>query len=178
MNDRKDGFMKGSSFAVKGGFTLLELLVVIAIIMLLGGLLFPAFSSARETARKTKAKADVRQLDMAFKAVLLDYRTWDDAKVSSFKDSGGKDVTLSVVNYLNGTDTGNNTKRVPYMEFDQKSLDATGNFIDPWKQMFKVALGDASVAPGGTTLYRQVAAWSLGKKGTSALYSDFIKSWE
>ena len=171
--------MRVKHLATEKGFTLIELLVVIAIIMILGGLLFPAFTAARETARKTKAKADVRQLDMAFKAVLLDYRTWDDAKVpGGLKADAGETVKASVVDYLNGTDTANNTKRVPYMEFDQKSLNTARDFIDPWKQAFKVAIGDVSVAPGGTTLYRQVAAWSLGKKGTSALYSDFIKSWE
>ena len=170
--------MRVTHFINGKGFTLIELLVVIAIIMILGGLLFPAFTTAREMARKTKAKADVRQLDMAFKGVLLDYRTWADANVSStVKIPGGGTVSKSVVDYLTGTDV-NNTKKVVYMEFDQNSLDASGNFIDPWKQPFNVALGDNSVAPGGKTLYRQVAAWSLGKKGASALYSDFVKSWE
>ena len=175
--------MRVKHFINGKGFTLIELLVVIAIIMILGGLLFPAFTAARETARKTKAKADVRQLDMAFKAVLLDYRTWsgtDGANVpgSLYTTSAGPggSVDQNVVEYLNGK--GANTKKVVYMDFDQKSLDASGNFIDPWKQPFKVALGDTSVAPGGTTLYRQVAAWSLGKKGALALYSDFVKSWE
>jgi prepilin-type N-terminal cleavage/methylation domain-containing protein len=171
--------MAARSFIGKMGFTLLELLVVIAIIMLLGGLLFPAFTAARENGRKTKAKADVRQLDMAFKAVLMDYRTWTDAQVpGSIKTAAGGPVGSAVVNYLNATDIANNSKKVVYMEFDTKSLDAGNNFIDPWKQAFRVALGDSSVAPGGTTLYRQVAAWSLGKKGASAVYADFIKSWE
>lgn len=176
--------MKAKYFTGGQGFTLIELLVVIAIIMMLGGLLFPVFMAARESARKTKAKADVRQLDMAFKAVLLDYRVWTGAGGANVPGSlyaasggGGGSVNSSVVNYLKGTDAAN-TKKVPYMDFDQKSIDASGSFIDPWKQAFKVALGDTSVAPGGTTIPRQVAAWALGKKGAAAQYGDFVKSWE
>lgn len=165
---------------MKKGFTLIELLVVMAIILLLAGLLFPAFNQARETARKTRAKADVRQLDMVFKAVLLDYRTWSAAAVPG-QDPNGKPVDSAMVGYLRGA----NSKSVVYMEFDKSSLDASLNFVDPWKisgvaQPYQVALGDASVNPGGmVSLPRQVAAWSWGKKGkTGALLSDCIKSWE
>ena len=64
----------------KIGFTLIELLVVIGIILILGGLMFPAFSAAREFARKAKAKTDVKQTEIAFKAILSDYRSWQGAK--------------------------------------------------------------------------------------------------
>ena len=168
--------MNRPSFGEKG-FTLIELLVVIAIIMLLAGLLFPAFTGARETARKTKAKADVRQLDMAFKAVLMDFRTWSIAGIGPTPT--GMAVDNTTVTYLKGT----NPKSVTYMEFDQKSIDAsTGGFVDPWKiNIYQVALGDSSVTPSKapSALPRQVAAWSWGKKGqATALYSDYIKSWE
>ena len=60
-------------------FTLIELLVVVGIIMLLMGLLFPAYIGVKQTAKKAKAKADVKQLEMAWKSVLSDYRTWANA---------------------------------------------------------------------------------------------------
>lgn len=175
--------MKALHFDNKKGFTLIELLVVIAIIGLLAGLLFPAFAAARETAKKTKAKADVKQLDMVYKAVLLDYRSWSKAAVSP--SATGMNTDNTVVLYLGGQPAPSNPNGVRYMEFDKGSLDASGNFIDPWKQMYRVALspdsGDSSVTPPNAPapLPRQVAAWSWGKKGEAmALYSEYIKSWE
>ncbi len=47
------------------GFTLIELLVVIAIIAILAAILFPVFARARETARGSTCKSNLKQLLVA-----------------------------------------------------------------------------------------------------------------
>jgi prepilin-type N-terminal cleavage/methylation domain-containing protein len=159
---------------VKGsGFTLIELLVVIAIIMLLAGLLFPAYRHVRIVARQTKAKADVKQLDTAWRAVLIDYRGW------STIGSGLHAMEGTAVTFLQG----GNTNGVIYMEFDGASINA-GRFVDPWfhairapNNIYQVYLGTGGqITYGAAQVARELGAWSLGADGVQS--SDDVKSWE
>ncbi|HEY0867037.1 MAG TPA: prepilin-type N-terminal cleavage/methylation domain-containing protein [Fimbriimonas sp.] len=58
---------------MRRAFTLIELLVVIAIIAILAAILFPVFAQAKESAKKTRALAQMRQLGTAVMMYAGDY---------------------------------------------------------------------------------------------------------
>jgi len=57
----------------RSGFTLIELLVVIAIIAILAAILFPVFAQAKESAKKTRSLAQMRQLSASVMMYAGDY---------------------------------------------------------------------------------------------------------
>ncbi len=59
--------------ASSAGFTLVELLTVIAIIAILMGLLFPAIMIARQQARRTQAKLDVKSVCSSVQSYYSEY---------------------------------------------------------------------------------------------------------
>lgn len=69
----------------RGGFTLIELLVVIAIIAILAAILFPVFARAREAARATSCKNNLKQVITGLLMYAQDY----DEALLPYSPNGG-----------------------------------------------------------------------------------------
>ncbi len=76
------------------GFTIIELLVVISIIALLIGILLPAVGKARDNARVSASRSNLRQLGTAMHAYAAD---WEDRQFTPVRDVVG--AYGSVANY-------------------------------------------------------------------------------
>ena len=68
------------------GFTIIELLVVISIISLLIGILLPAVGKARDNARVSVSKSNLRQLGVAMHSYASD---WADRQYTPVRDTLG-----------------------------------------------------------------------------------------
>jgi prepilin-type N-terminal cleavage/methylation domain-containing protein len=118
-----------SGFRRTRAFTLIELLVVIAIIAILIALLLPAVQQAREAARRSQCKNNLKQLGLA----LYNYHDALSCFPPSFFDPDSSQTISNVAN-MNGLGWG--TMVLPYV--DQAALYnkigiETFNFCAPWQ---------------------------------------------
>ena len=176
-------------------FTLIELLVVIAIIIILAGLLYPAYQAAQNQAKRTQAKNDLTQIVTAVNAYYTEYGKYPlvtaDMTITNTTDPSNADLfyTLrAVAGGLNAGDVANPRKIVfvnpPYVKdpanprsgIGTPTGTGPGQYYDPWGTPYRIAIDGgydnslanpytADTGAGPATLTIGVIAWSFGKDG-------------
>ncbi len=102
----------------KSGFTLIELLVVIAIIAVLIALLLPAVQMAREAARRTQCRNNLKQIGLALHNYLDTFSCFPPGRMHPVSAPGLWDGRASVFTFI-----------APYLE--EANLFNAGNFLVP-----------------------------------------------
>ena len=163
-------------------FTLIELLVVITIIVVLMGLLFPAFRGVQDQAKRTQAKNDLTQIVTAVNAFYTDTENIPLAATADTIYTGTTNGDL--FNALRGLTAAENPKQIVFISppdvkgpaHPRSGIGTTtgpGQFFDPWGTAYFIELDgdyDNKITPnpyssnaGSNPLNTSVIAWSLGK---------------
>lgn len=145
---------------------MIEMLVVMAILALLAGLLLPALTAARRSARNTRARTECNQIETAWKQYFNDYRHFP-GNITEMDETAMKHLTGEL-----------NPRRRRYMESPGRG--ETG-FKDPWGHLYQVRLN-----AGFSTQYenhpelinRSVIVWSRGPHNDPLKTNEHIRSWQ
>src|SRR5438105_1364051 len=154
--------MKSLAPTDENGFTLIELLIVIAIIVILMGLLFPAFRGVQDQAKRTQAKNDLTQIVTAVNAFYTEYGKYpvadSDQGIEKTFSASNKQL-LDILQSIPGGDpsptdaTANkyNPRKIPFLQPPSVKSDTSGqrrsgvsatdgNFYDPWGGIYQIRI--------------------------------------
>jgi len=169
--------------AARGGFTLVELLVVIAIIAILIALLLPAVQQAREAARRTQCKNNLKQIGLALHnfhdtwhhfptgisvPVASAQGVWDPAtdgtSATQPKRIGGYSWLAYLLPYLDQT--------VLYDRIEDNLMQGKTIYISGYKRQPSFQ----SVDPTGNTASQVGTAAAIGP-GIGSITADQMRTW-
>jgi prepilin-type N-terminal cleavage/methylation domain-containing protein len=168
-------------------FTLIELLVVIAIIIILAGLLYPAYNAVQSQAKRTQAKNDLTQIVTAVNAYYTEYGKYPLVTADTTYGPAGNLNNL-LLNELRATAAATQNPRQivfinpPYVKDPANPRSGIGTttgadqYFDPWGTPYVIKIdGDYNnqlanpytLNAGAAPLQIGVIAWSFGKDAQS-----------
>ena len=145
--------------SVRRGFTLIELLVVIAIIAILMALLLPAVQQAREAARRSQCKNNLKQIGLALHNYL------DTAKCFPFATGGTGNRYSALSQLLPQLDQGPLFKKIDFKQLITAPANVTAGLTVLPQFLCPSDLQNPLPASGGATNYNP-------NKGSSVLWQD------
>src|SRR5437660_4777139 len=143
--------MKSLAPTDENGFTLIELLIVISIIVILMGLLFPAFRGVQDQAKKTQAKNDLTQIVTAVNAFYTEYgrypttATTDDT--ATYGPAGSK-TNDALYDELRGISNALNKRTIVFISppdvkdinNPRSGIGSNRQYYDPWGTAYNVEM--------------------------------------
>ena len=173
-------------------FTLIELLVVIAIIIILAGLLYPAYQAAQNQAKRTQAKNDLTQIVTAVNAYYTEYGKYP--LVADRRHHRSRQTTRMILfytlravacRYANAGNAANPRKIVfinppfvkdpanPRSGIGTPTGTGPGQYYDPWGTPYRIAIDGGYNNQRGKSVYCQYGCWS----GNINNRSDRLVAW-
>ena len=168
--------MQHRSPASRRAFTLIELLVVIAIIAILAAILFPVFARARESARQTACRSNIKQMATAVTMYVTDYD--EVLPPIGYLDGSGSPVFLPFIlnSYVKNSQVWKcNSDFFPINNFDGTPIDGSVSYGYNYLHLNQipgpiglVGVASASISkPSDTIMFLDTAAIQANPEGAT-----------
>ena len=152
------------------GFSVIELIVVIAIIFVLAGALLPVLSKAREMAKRTRAREEIHQLEVALRMYGEDWGQYAPDEEFYGEIFSGCDTLIEALKAK--------VENGPYGTWEEDA----GNFLDPWGNAYRYRYNSTVVGHNIGVAYNIYSAGPNGiyeSPGPDGIYDndDDITNW-